>query len=237
MRREALTALLAMIVITLVFGLGYPMLVTGVSQVVFPGKADGSLIKRDGVVVGSALIGQQFYENVIGANGKVDMSKGSPVTQPDPKYFQTRPSGTDPADNAEYTEFADYGPNSTVTLAALRGNIQIYLCMNARIAFTTCDNKGFSASDGLYDPNVTKASEIPVDGVDTSASGVDPDISVANAKIQAYRVAAVRQLSLATVDRLVSQYTTARSLGFLGEPGVDVLELNLALDRVSNGSH
>jgi K+-transporting ATPase ATPase C chain len=237
MRRDLLTAFRAIIVITILFGLGYPLLVTGVSQIIFPGKADGSLIRRDGVVVGSALIGQQFYETVIGPNGKVEMSKGSPVTQPEPKYFQTRPSGTSPADNAEASAFANYGPNSTVTLAALQGNITTFLCMNTSVPYTTCDSKGFSASDALYDPHVTKASEIPVDAADTSASGIDPDISVANAKIQAYRVAAVRQLALATVDRLVGQYTTARSLGFLGEPGVDVLELNLALDRISNGSH
>lgn len=237
MRRDLLIAFRSMILITILFGLGYPLLVTGVGQVIFPGKADGSLIKRDGVVVGSALIGQQFYANVIGANGKVETSKGEPVTQPDPRYFQTRPSGTDPADNAEGTEFANYGPNSTVTLAALQSNIETYLCMNTNVSYATCDSKGFSASDPLYDPHVTKASEVPVDAADTSASGIDPDISVANAKIQAYRVAAVRQLALATVDKLVARYTTSRSLDFFGEPGVDVLELNLALDRISNGSH
>jgi K+-transporting ATPase ATPase C chain len=237
MRRDLLIAFRSMIVITILFGLGYPLLVTGVGQVIFPGKANGSLIKRDGVVVGSALIGQQFYEDVSGSNGKVEMSKGEPVTQPDPEYFQTRPSGTDPADNAEGSSFANYGPNSTVTLAALQANITTYLCMNANVAYATCDSKGFSASDTLYDPRVTKASEVPVDAADTSASGIDPDISVANAKIQAYRVAAVRQLSLATVDKLISQYTTSRSLDFFGEPGVDVLELNLALDRIGNGSH
>lgn len=237
MRRELLTAFRSIIVITVVFGFVFPMLVLGIGQGIVPGKANGSLIKRDGVVVGSALIGQQFYENVIGKNGKVEMSKGSPVTQPDPRYFQTRPSGTLPADNAESSSFANYGPNSTVTLTALQGDIETYLCMNAKVAFTICDSKGFSTSDALYDPHVTKASEIPVDAADTSASGIDPDISVANAKIQAYRVAAVRHVSLATVDRLVAQYTTARSLGFLGEPGVDVLKLNLALDRISNRSH
>ncbi|HEX2702945.1 MAG TPA: potassium-transporting ATPase subunit C, partial [Solirubrobacteraceae bacterium] len=89
MRRDLLIAFRSMIVITILFGLGYPLLVTAVGQVIFPGKAGGSLIKRDGVVVGSALIGQQFYENVVGANGKVEMSNGEPITQPDPKYFQT----------------------------------------------------------------------------------------------------------------------------------------------------
>ena len=225
MRRDLLIAFRSIIVITILFGLGYPLLVTGVGQVIFPGKADGSLIKRDGKVVGSALIGQQFYENVIGKNGKVEMSKGAPVTQPDPRYFQTRPSGTVPADNAAGSSFANYGPNSTVTLAALQSNIVGYLALN-----TAPDRR-------LYDPHVTSAAAVPVDAADTSASGIDPDISVANAKIQAYRVAAVRDLPLATVDRLVAQYTTARSLGLLGEPGVDVLELNLALDRIGKGSH
>jgi K+-transporting ATPase ATPase C chain len=224
MRRDLLNAFRSMIVITILFGLGYPLLVTGVGQIIFPGKADGSLIKRDGVVVGSALIGQQFYENVIGANGKVEVKDGAAVTQPDPRYFQTRPSGTEPADNAAGSSFANYGPNSTVTLAALQSNIAGYLALN-----TAPDKR-------RYDPHVTSAAQVPVDAADTSASGIDPDISVANAKIQAYRVAAVRRLSLATVDRLVGRYTTARSLGFLGEPGVDVLELNLALDRTGKGS-
>jgi K+-transporting ATPase ATPase C chain len=223
MRREILIAIRSIIVVTILFGLGYPLLVTGVAQVAFPGKANGSLIKRDGAVVGSALIGQQFYENVIGKNGKVEVSKGAAVTQPDPAYFQTRPSGTSPADNAAGSSFANYGPNSTVTLAALKANIATYLALN------TAPNKT------LYDPHVTSAAQVPVDAADTSASGIDPDISVANAKIQAYRIAAIRHLSLASVDRLVAQYTTARSLGFFGEPGVDVLELNLALDAVSKG--
>lgn len=213
-----------MVLITIVLGFVFPLVVLGLGQVIFPGKAGGSLIKRDGVVVGSALIGQQFYEKVIGTNGKVERSEGAPVTQPDPRYFQTRPSGTVPADNGAGSSFANYGPNSTATLAALKSNIATYLALN------TAPNKQ------LYDPHLTSAAQVPVDAADTSASGIDPDISVANARIQAYRVAAVRHLSPALVDRLVGQYTTARSLGFFGEPGVDILELNLALDRIANGS-
>ena len=219
MRRELLNAFLAMIVFTVLLGFVYPMLVTGVSQAVFPGKADGSLIKNNGAVVGSALIGQQFYEPVIGKSGKVELSKGAPVTQPDPRYFQTRPSST--SDNAASTAFSNLGPNGKTTLTAFQGYIQTYLALN------TGPNKK------LYDPAVTTAAQIPVDAVDDSASSVDPDISVANARIQAYRIAAVRHLSLSAVDTLVARYTTARSLGFLGEPGVNVLELNLALDRLS----
>jgi K+-transporting ATPase ATPase C chain len=155
---------------------------------------------------------------VIGKNGKVEMSKGAPVTAPDPRYFQTRPSGTTPADNDAATTFANYGPNSLLTKEALQANIAGYLALNKP-----------------YDPGLD-AARVPVDGADTSASGVDPNISVANAKIQAYRIAAVRHFSLASVDSLIAKYTTGRSLGFFGEPGVNVLELNLALDRTSNGS-
>jgi K+-transporting ATPase ATPase C chain len=220
MLRDLRTGLISMIVITILFGLGYPLLMTGVSQGIFPGKANGSLIKRDGVVVGSALIGQQFYEPVIGKDGKQEVVKGVPQTQPDPRYFQTRPSATLPADNAEGSAFSNLGPNNVATEQEIAGNIQTYLALN-----TAPDKKP-------YDPAVTSAAQVPVDAGDSSASGIDPDISVANARIQAYRIAAVRGLTLGAVDSLVSKYTTARSLGFLGEPGVDVLELNLALDRL-----
>jgi K+-transporting ATPase ATPase C chain len=219
MRRDFVTAFISMIVFTILLGFVYPMLVTGVSQAVFPGKANGSLIKRDGVVVGSALIGQQFYEPVIGKNGKQLVVKGVAQTQPDPRYFQTRPSST--SDNDAGTAFSNLGPNNKTTLTAFQGYIQTYLALN-----TAPDKKP-------YDPAVTSAAQIPVDAVSDSASSVDPDISVANAKIQAYRIAAVRGLRLSTVDGLIATYTTGRSLGFLGEPGVNVLELNLALDRLS----
>ena len=218
MRRDLLSGFRSMVIFTVLLGLAYPMLVLGVSQVVFPGKANGSLIKRDGVVVGSALIGQQFYEPVIGKNGKQLVVKGVAQTQPDPRYFQTRPSST--SDNDASTAFSNLGPNGKTTLTAFEGYIQTYLALN-----TAPDRKP-------YDPAVTKAAQIPVDASSDSASSVDPDISVANARIQAYRVAAVRGLPLSTVDSLVATYTTGRSVGFLGEPGVNVLELNLALDRL-----
>jgi K+-transporting ATPase ATPase C chain len=219
MLRDLRTALISMVVLTILLGLGYPLLVTGVSQVVFPGRANGSLIKRNGVVVGSALIGQQYYETEIGANGKPVVKKGVVQTVPDPRYFQTRPSVTN--DNDAATEFSNLGPNGKTTLTAFQGYIQTYLALN-----TAPDKRP-------YDPAVTSAAQIPVDAADDSASSVDPDISVANARIQAYRISAVRKLSLSSVDALVARYTTARSLGFLGEPGVDVLELNLALDRLT----
>jgi K+-transporting ATPase ATPase C chain len=219
MRREFLTAFIAVIVLTILLGFGYPMLVTGVGQVVFKGRADGSLITRNGVVVGSALIGQQFYEPVIGKNGKPVTVKGVVQTQPDPRYFQTRPSAS--SDNAASTFFSNFGPNDKATLEAYRGYIQTYLALN-------------KAPNGtLYDPALTGVAQIPVDAASDSASSVDPDISVANADIQAYRISAVRHLSLAVVHKLISAYTQGNSLGFMGEPGVDVLQINLALDRLT----
>jgi K+-transporting ATPase ATPase C chain len=133
-------------------------------------------------------------------------------------YFQSRPSGTVPADNAAGTAFANYGPNSTITEAAIKSNIATYIALNGR-----------------YYPGGLTAGKVPVDAADTSASGIDPDISVANAHVQAYRIAAVRHLSLARVNSMISTYTAGRGLGFSGEPGVNVLELNLALNRISRG--
>jgi len=219
MIRDLRTAFISMIVFTVLLGLGYPLLVTGIGQGIFAGKSNGSLIKKNGVVVGSALIGQQFYETEIGKNGKPVLVKGVVQTVPDPRYFQTRPSGT--SDNAAATAFTNFGPNGKTTLTAFQGYIQTYLALNK------------APSGTLYDPAVTSASQIPVDAVSDSASSIDPNISVANARIQAYRVAAVRHLSLAAVDALVSKYTSARGLGFLGEPGVDVLNINLALNRLT----
>ena len=222
MRRELLTGLISVIVFTLLCGLAYPMLVTGVGQVVFKGKANGSLITRDGVVVGSALIGQQFYEPVIGRNGKPVTVKGVVQTRPDPRYFQTRPSGTGAPyvtggtpDNAAGSSFSNAGPNDRSTEQDDRYNIAVYLKL-----------------EKPYDPSLTVAT-IPVDAVTSSASSVDPDISVANADIQAHRIAAVRHLSLAEVHRLIAAHTQGNSLGFMGEPGVNVLQLNLALDRLT----
>jgi K+-transporting ATPase ATPase C chain len=216
MRRDIVTSLIGIIVLTILLGLVYPLLITGVSQVAFPGNANGQKVYVDGKLVGSRIIGQSFAKPVIGKNGKPEEKKGEPVTEPDPRYFQSRPSATEGgAYNAAASTFSNRGPNSKKTEEADAENI-----------------KGYLELERPYDPGLTTA-QIPVDAVNTSASDLDPEISQANARIQAHRVAAVRRLSLTTVDGLISRYTDARGLGFSGESGVNVLELNLALDRVA----
>jgi potassium-transporting ATPase KdpC subunit len=189
-RRELVTSVLAVIAITVLFGLAYPLAVTGIAQVAFPGRADGSKVEREGEVVGSRLIGQEF--------------RG-------PRYFHSRPSVT--SYNPAATAFNNLGPNQRKLRDLLARNLVSYLELERRY------NPGLSAAD------------VPADAVTTSASGVDPHISEANARIQARRVARVRRLPLARVRQLIADNTDGRALGFLGEPGVNVLELNLALDR------
>jgi K+-transporting ATPase ATPase C chain len=218
-KKDIITSAIGMLALTLLCGILFPLVITGISQVAFPGNANGQRVHVGGQLVGSKLIGQNFGDVVVNKKtGKVQTADGNPVTTPDPRYFQTRPSGTTPADNAAGSAFANYGPNSTVTEQAIAANIKAYIQLN-----------------GPYYPGGLTAGKIPVDAADTSASGVDPDISVANAHIQAHRIAAVRHLSLTAVDRLVSTYTGGRGLGFSGEPTVNALELNLALNRVSAG--
>lgn len=195
MRRDLLTSLIAVVVLTLVLGLAYPLAVTGIAQVVFPGQANGSKVTLDGRTVGSSLIGQDF--------------KG------DPAYFQSRPSATEYAPNVTF--FANVGPNSVEGREEVRENLAAYLELNKP-----------------YDESLARRG-VPADAVTNSASGVDPQISEANARIQAHRVAAVRGIPLAKVEDLVTAHTNGRDLGLLGEPGVNVLELNIALDELPAG--
>jgi potassium-transporting ATPase KdpC subunit len=217
MRRDIISSAIAIVLLTLLCGIVYPLFITGVSQVAFPGNANGQKLYVNGKLVGSKIIGQNFGTVVLGKNGKPEMMNGNPVTNPDPRYFQTRPSATVPSDNAAATTFSNLGPNSVATEQEISSNIQAYLSL-----------------EKPYDPSLTKA-KVPVDAANSSASGIDPDISPANADIQAHRVAAVRRLPLSQVMSLISQYTHGRGLGFSGEPGVDVIELNLALDRLTGG--
>jgi potassium-transporting ATPase KdpC subunit len=219
MKRDIVTSIIAVVVFTVLLGLVYPLAITGISQVAFPGKANGQKIYVNGKLVGSGIIGQNFGTPVLEKNGKPKEVKGAIVTEPDPRYFQSRPSATEGgSDNAAASTFSNKGPNSVKTKEADEENIKAYLELNKP-----------------YDPSLSAAT-IPVDAVNTSASGIDPEISQANARIQAYRIAAVRHLAPSDVDALISKYTDARGLGFSGEPGVNVLELNLALDRGTGAS-
>jgi K+-transporting ATPase ATPase C chain len=213
MRRDLVTSLIAVVALTIVFGLVYPLFVTGAAQLAFHGRANGSRITRKGHVVGSRLIGQDFRVQATGASGKPLTDKdGNPVMKPVLRYFQERPS-TATSYAADATAFTNLGPNSKDARDTFKSNLAAYLQL-----------------ERPYDPSLT-AARVPVDAVTSSASGVDPDISQANARIQARRIAVVRHLPLALVNRLIANHTDGRFLGLLGEPGVNVLELNLALDR------
>jgi K+-transporting ATPase ATPase C chain len=189
MRAQIRPALMALLIFTILTGLVYPLVVTGIVQLVFPARANGSLIVRIGQTVGSTLIGQQFD---------------------DPKYFWGRLSATG---QVPYNAAASSGSNLGPTNPALLDEIK------ARIA-------ALKAAD----PSNTQP--IPVDLVTSSGSGLDPDISIAAALYQVARVAKVRGMSESAVRALVDQFTQGRQLGFLGEPRVKVLELNLALDEI-----
>jgi K+-transporting ATPase ATPase C chain len=180
-------ALLLLVILSVITGVVYPLVVTGISQLAFPAQAAGSLIVRDGRLIGSHLIGQSFT---------------------DPKYFWGRPSATTPQ---PYNGLASGGSNLGPLNPALTEGIK------ARIA-------ALHAAD----PDNTAA--VPVDLVTASGSGLDPEISVAAAAYQAARVARVRGLPPAAVRALIAAHTQGRLLGLIGEPRVNVLQLNLALD-------
>jgi K+-transporting ATPase ATPase C chain len=212
MRKDLIRSSIAVVVFTVLLGLAYPLVMTGVSQVVFPGNADGSLIRRHGKVVGSHLLARDFSRPVLGADGRPQLdADGNPVTEPDPKYFQARPSVTGYSGTVTY--FANRGPDQGSTRDLTRRHLEAYLQLERPF------------SPGL------KASQVPVDAATFSASGVDPDISKANATIQARRIASVRGLPLARVRELIKEHTDGRALGIFGEPGVNVTDLNLALDQ------
>lgn len=220
MRRQVLPALRIFLVITVLTGLAYPAVMAGVALGLFNDKANGSQIEVDGRVVGSALLGQSFT---------------------DQKYFWTRPSAAGilasgsldddgaPADPSDLSLAASGGSNLGPTNESfLRGTAD-----DPRTPDVDESADGVQQRVGAYRAANGLAADtpVPVDAVTSSSSGLDPHISVANAKLQAARVAAARGIPIEQVLGLVDEHTDAPSLGFLGEQGVNVLELNLALDR------
>ncbi len=213
MRRDITASIIAAVAFTLIFGLAYPLIATGVSQVLFPNKSDGSQVTLNGKVVGSKLIGQSFDIRRPNDNSKKPKYAKKQIKSPNPRYFQPRPSVTTYSPDVTY--FNNLGPNDKALMQQFKGYIQAYLAL-----------------ERPYDPGLTRR-DIPVDAVTTSASGVDPHISQANARIQAHRISKVRGIPLDRVNQLIDDNTDGRALGVLGEPGVNVLELNIALDKES----
>jgi K+-transporting ATPase ATPase C chain len=284
--RQHVAALRALIVFTVIFGIGYPLLITAIAQI--PGlqhRADGSLIHLDGKVVGSAVIGQAFTD-----------AKGNPIT----KYFQSRPSAGDydptasGASNLGPEQIVDTLPNPKVKGDTGTDGLLTEVCarseavgqlegVNGRRPYCTANGigavlsvirthgltgavvkvvslnqecpatpfiktyDGVAVSCATYGGNYLIGKIVPIhgpgkawpqnpvppDAVTASGSGLDPDISVAYARLQEPRVARVRGLPIAEVSTLVKKYTSNRTLGFIGEPAVNVLQLNLALDRLA----
>ena len=187
MRRSFITAVLYTVVTTILFGMVYPRAVTGLAQVFFKNKAEGQLIRKDGQLVGSRIIGQGFT----GAG-----------------YFHSRPSAAGNGYDAANSGGSNYAATNKKLIDRVSGDV---------------------AALQLDHPNTA----VPVDLVTASASGLDPDITPAGAEFQVARVARERHLSEDSVRQLVARHTLGRQLGFLGEPRVNVLELNLDLDRMA----
>jgi len=190
MLQTTLQSIRALIVFTVITGVAYPLIVTGIAQVAFKQQANGSLIVKDDKVLGSRLIGQPFS---------------------DPKYFWSRASGTSPQPyNGASSSGTNQGPTNPALKEAVEGRVK-----------------------ALRDAGADAATPVPVDLVTASGSGLDPHISPAAAEYQVARVAKARNLPEDKVRALVVQYTEGRQLGILGEPRVNVLELNLALDAAT----
>jgi potassium-transporting ATPase KdpC subunit len=190
MFKELFPAVRMLVVLSVLTGVAYPYLVTGIAQVAFPRAANGSLVESGGKTMGSTLIGQPFD---------------------DPKYFSGRPSATSPQPyNAMASSGSNLGPRNPALADAVKDRVK-----------------------ALHDADPDNKAPVPVDLVTTSASGLDPEISIAAARFQAARVAKARGMQADQVEALVTANTSGRTLGLLGEPRVNVLALNLALDRAA----
>ena len=208
--RRYAAAVRALLALTVILGLAYPLSMTGFAQIALSNNADGSLSHRGGTVVGSDLIGQAFTRPVeVNGAPKLD-ANGNPMTEPDPKYFQSRPSAAGPGYDPLSTSASNLGPENKDLVDAVR------------------ERRASAAElDGV------RPSAVPPDALLASGSGLDPHISPAYAREQIARVARQRGLTESRVRALVDQHTQGRVMGFLGDPRVNVLELNLALDEAA----
>ncbi|MGW4736408.1 potassium-transporting ATPase subunit C [Streptomyces shenzhenensis] len=198
----------ALLVLTLVTGVIYPLVVTGIAQGLFSGRANGSEITADGRVVGSSLIGQSY---------NLPLKKGQETPDADLKWFQGRPAN-------------GLGSNSLNTQYKLILSGATNLSADSKVLIEQVrDAKAAVVKDNSVPGHTVRPSDVPADAVTSSGSGLDPDISPAYAALQVHRVAAKNGLPAAQVDKLVEDHTTGRTLGFIGEPRVNVLELNIAL--------
>ncbi|GAA2287159.1 potassium-transporting ATPase KdpC subunit [Streptomyces ruber] len=205
-------ALRALLVLTLVTGVLYPLAVTGIAQGLFPGKANGSEIEADGEVVGSSLIGQSY---------NLPLGEGQETPEPDLKWFQGRPQnglGTNSV-NTQYDLILSGATNRSAD--------------NEELVQWVKDARAAVIEDNSVPGYTVKPSEVPADAVTSSGSGLDPHISPEYADLQVHRVAERNSLTVDQVRQLVDQHTQNRTLGFIGEPRVNVLELNIALKELT----
>jgi K+-transporting ATPase ATPase C chain len=199
MLQQVRPAIVMIVLMTILTGLAYPLAMTGIAQAIFPHQANGSLIERDGKVIGSSLIGQNFTG---------------------PTWFHGRPSATTDTDPNDSTKTIPAPYNADNSSASNLGPTS-----KALVDRVTADTKTLAAEN--------PGTPVPIDLVTTSASGLDPDISPAAALFQVPRVAKARNLPAAKVQQLVEEHITGRLAGLIGEPHVNVLELNLALDALA----
>lgn len=192
--RHLAASVLMLLAVTLGFGFGYPLVVTGLSQLFFHRQADGSLVYVHGRLAGSSLLGQEFTDG-----------NGNPL----PRYFQPRPSNAGAGYDGSSSGASNLGPSNPLLIKLVAERAIAYRQFNA----------------------LAPGAPVPVDAVTASGSGLDPGISPQNAAIQVDRVAAARHVSPAAIRALVAEHTQGRTLGFLGEPQVNVLTLNIALDQ------
>jgi K+-transporting ATPase ATPase C chain len=208
--RQYGAALRTLLLLTVILGLAYPLAMTGFAQVAFGTNANGSLVQRGGTTVGSTLIGQGFTRAVLKDGQPAKDAEGNPVVEADPKYFQSRPSAAGAGYDPTSSGASNLGPENKDLIASVK------------------DRRAAAAAlDGV------SPAQVAPDALLASGSGLDPQISPAYAAEQVARIARVRGLSVSQVQGLVTQNTQGRTLGFLGQPRVNVLGLNLALDTVA----